>query len=105
MDAVVAGRAILPTESEAMMTRAIKAVTLTDTQLRMLDIGAPVIVACETLTGETVAVRLQTQMLAEHDASIGEAALGSTTAGAQSGGWLSHGAYVAVMPAGVDYGS
>lgn len=86
------------------MTRAIKAVALTDTQLRMLDIGAPVIVTCETLGGETVAVRLQTRVLAD-DARPGEDAVGDEPGSEAAAGWIAHGAYVAVMPAGVDYGS
>ena len=86
------------------MTQAIKAVALTDTQLRMLDIGAPVIVACETLAGETVAVRLQTRVLAD-DAFQGRKAVGDEQGGGTAAGWITHGAYVAVMPAGVDYGS
>jgi hypothetical protein len=94
------------------MTRAIKAVALTDTQLRMLDIGAPVIVTCETLGGETVAVRLQTRVLAD-DAPPGKDAISDELGGGAAAGWIAHGAagwiahgaYVAVMPTGVDYGS
>ncbi len=86
------------------MTRAIKAVALTDTQLRMLDIGAPVIVTCETLGGETVAVRLQTRVLAD-DAPPGKDAVGDKPGEGAAAGWIAHGAYVAVMPTGVDYGS
>ncbi|MEG3168552.1 hypothetical protein U1737_10180 [Sphingomonas sp. LB3N6] len=96
------------------MTRAIKAVTLTDTQLRMLDIGAPVIVSCETLTGETVAVRLQTRVLVDDTANDPATSQTIADPGAvaddgaaisPAAGWTTHGAYVAVMPAGVDYGS
>ena len=90
------------------MTRAIKAVTLTDTQLRMLDIGAPVIVSCETLTGETVAVRLQTRVLVDdtaNDSATSQTIADDVAAASPAAGWTTHGAYVAVMPAGVDYGS
>ncbi len=86
------------------MSQAIKAVSLTDTQLRMLDIGAPVIVTCKTLTGETVAVRLQTRVLADGASQPVDAARGAPSNEAVAG-WATHGAYVAVMPAGVDYGS
>lgn len=83
------------------MSEAIKAVALSVTQLKMLDIGAPVIVSCQTLSGETVAVRLQTRILS--DAIPGSARGDEPITAAAS--WVTHGAYVAVMPAGVDYGS
>ncbi|THD37200.1 MAG: hypothetical protein E7773_03970 [Sphingomonas sp.] len=60
---------------------------LTPIELKMLDVGAPVIVNCRTAAGESVAVRLQTANLLQSD---DEAA----------GYWLAHGAYVAVMPEG-----
>jgi hypothetical protein len=62
---------------------------LTPIELKMLDVGAPIVVSCETITGESVAIRLQTANLSAGPES-GEAA----------GYWLSHGAYVAVMPEG-----
>jgi hypothetical protein len=71
--------------------KTIQARSLTPIQLKMLDIGAPVIVTCETLTGEKVAVRLQTANL-EPDSDVN-----STHA---EGCWLAHGAYVAIMPEG-----
>lgn len=70
-------------------TAPIKARILTPIELKMLDVGAPVVVTCETLTGESVAVRLQTANLSSNVANEDEA-----------GAWLAHGAYVAVMPAG-----
>ena len=95
------------------MSEAIKAVALTDMQLRMLDIGAPVIVMCKTLTGESVPVRLQTRVLTEDETEPVGRATRPVRCGAPGGahsdeaeaGWRRHGAYVAVMPMGVDYGS
>lgn len=69
--------------------RPIKARKLTTIELKMLDIGAPIVVSCETMTGEQVSVRLQTANLSmepNHDETDGY--------------WLAHGAYVAVMPEG-----
>jgi hypothetical protein len=84
------------------MEKTIKAKLLTPTQLKMLDIGAPVIVSCQTLTGETVAVRLQTANL-EPDPDIDSGARnkpGKANGRHAKGCWLAHGAYVAVMPNG-----
>ena len=62
---------------------------LTSIELKMLDVGAPVIVNCKTITGESVAVRLQTANLSPEPESD-----------QVTGYWLAHGAYVAVMPEG-----
>jgi hypothetical protein len=84
------------------MKKTIQARSLTPLQLKMLDIGAPVVVSCQTLTGETVAVRLQTQHLEPAPA----AKRGSRTkpvkanGGHAKGCWLTHGVYVAIMPNG-----
>jgi hypothetical protein len=84
------------------MKKTIQAKSLTKLQLRMLDIGAPVIVSCKTLTGETVNVRLQT----EHLEPTPKSKPGSRTKRAKANGghargcWLTHGAYVAIMPNG-----
>lgn len=88
------------------MSKAIRAVPLDDTQLKMLDIGAPVIVACTTLSGETVMVRLQTRTLAPGvaDAATPADAGHPARRPVADGCWQSHGAYVAIMPSGVDYG-
>ena len=59
------------------MEKTITAKLLTPTQLKVLDIGAPVIVSCQTLTGETVAVRLQTANL-EPDPDIDSATRNKT---------------------------
>ena len=82
--------------------KTIKAKLLTPMQLRMLDIGAPVIVSCQTLTGETVAVRLQTAKLeSDPDVSSGRRnKLGKANGRHVKGCWLAHGAYVAIMPNG-----
>ncbi len=80
----------------------IKAKLLTPMQLKMLDIGAPVIVHCEALTGETVAVRLQTANL-ESDPEVESGSRnkrGKATGRHAKGCWLAHGVYVAVMPNG-----
>jgi hypothetical protein len=82
------------------MEKIIKAKLLTPMQLKMLDIGAPVIVSCQTLTGETVAVRLQTANL-EPEPEIESGTHENTSkakAGHAKGCWLAHGAYVAIMP-------
>lgn len=73
------------------MRKPIRAQKLTDDQLRMLDIGAPVVIACRTATDDVVNVRLQSANL---DRGTDEA-----------GGWVVHGVHVAVMPNGVDYGA
>lgn len=82
--------------------KTIQAKSLTPLQLRMLDIGAPVIVSCQTPTGETVHVRLQTKNL-----DLGpEIKPGSRTKPTKANGrhakgcWLTHGAYVAIMSNG-----
>lgn len=82
--------------------KTIKARLLTPMQLRMLDIGAPVIVSCQTLTGETVAVRLQTANLEpEPDVeSGGRNKPDKANRRHAKGCWLAHGAYVAIMPNG-----
>lgn len=67
----------------------IKARMLTPIQLKMLDVGAPIIVTCQTVTGESVAVRLQTANLSSE-----------TVDDHAEGCWLRHGAYVAIMPDG-----
>lgn len=69
-----------------MVSNVIVAKKLSEIELRMLDTGAPVIVACQTLSGESVAVRLQTANLESNEPG--------------DGSWLAHGAYVAVMPNG-----
>ena len=80
----------------------IQARLLTRLQLQMLDIGAPVIVSCKTLTGETVAVRLQTANL-EPESEINPGTE-KTSDGVNSAHgndcWQAHGVYVAVMPDG-----
>jgi len=83
--------------------KTIKAKLLTPMQLRMLDIGAPVIVSCQTLTGETVAVRLQTAKLeSDPDVEPGRRRNRPDKANGRraKGSWLAHGAYVAIMPNG-----
>ena len=67
----------------------IKARMLTPIQLQMLDVGAPIIVTCQTVSGEKVAVRLQTANLSSE-----------TVDDSSEGAWLKHGAYVAIMPEG-----
>ena len=69
-----------------MTKNLIVAKKLSDIELKMLDTGAPVIVACKTLNGESISVRLQTAMLEDAEPD--------------KGSWLAHGAYVAVMPNG-----
>jgi hypothetical protein len=80
----------------------IQARLLTRLQLQMLDIGAPVIVSCKTLTGETVAVRLQTANL-EPEPEINPGTE-KRSVGVNNGHgkdcWQAHGVYVAVMPNG-----
>jgi hypothetical protein len=82
------------------MNNTIQARLLTPLQLKMLDIGAPVIVSCRTLTGETVSVRLQTANL--EPTSNTESESENTSAGADGrhvgSCWLRHGVYVAIMP-------
>jgi hypothetical protein len=73
----------------------IQARALTTLELQMLDIGAPVIVPCQTLAGDIVEVRIQTGNL-DTDPRTGEIHAG--------GCWQAHGAYIAIMPNGVDYG-
>jgi hypothetical protein len=85
------------------MKKTIQAKCLTSVQLKMLDIGAPVIIPCETLEGVVVHVRLQTKNLQSSSSLSAEPSGG---AGGHAGGcWESHGVYVAIMPSGVDYGS
>lgn len=67
----------------------IKARRLTPIQLKMLDVGAPIIVTCQTVSGEEIAVRLQTANLSSEMADENS-----------EGSWLKHGAYVAIMPNG-----
>ncbi len=89
------------------MTDPIQATVLTKMQLKMLDIGAPVIVACETSSGQFVHVRLQTQNL-EQASELNQNTGAPTEEGRCShtdGCWETHGVYVAIMPGGVDYGS
>ncbi|KHA76952.1 hypothetical protein NC77_21005 [Janthinobacterium lividum] len=69
-----------------MANNVIVAKKLSAIELKMLDTGAPVIVACKTLNGESVSVRLQTAIL--------------EGAEPEKGSWLAHGAYIAVMPNG-----
>ncbi|MES2321611.1 MAG: hypothetical protein V4633_05060 [Pseudomonadota bacterium] len=69
-----------------MANKVIVAKKLSAIELKMLDTGAPVIVACQTLSGESVSVRLQTATLEGNEPD--------------KGSWLTHGAYVAVMPNG-----
>lgn len=80
----------------------IQARLLTRMQLKMLDIGAPVIVSCKTLTGETVAVRLQTANLEpEPEINPGtEKRSDKVNSEHGKGCWQAHGAYVAIMPNG-----
>lgn len=82
--------------------KTIQAKSLTPLQLKMLDIGAPVIVSCQTLTGETVVVRLQTQNL-EPAPKIKPGSRNKPTranGGHAKGCWETHGVYVAIMPNG-----
>lgn len=69
-----------------MANNVIVAKKLSAIELKMLDTGAPIIVACQTLSGESVSVRLQTATLEGNEPD--------------KGSWLAHGAYVAVMPNG-----
>lgn len=71
-----------------MANNVIMAKKLSAIELKMLDTGAPVIVACQTLNGESVSVRLQTANLEGKEPD--------------NGSWLAHGAYVAVMPNGAE---
>ncbi len=85
------------------MKKTIQAKLLTPLQLKMLDIGAPVVVSCKTLTGETVEVRLQTASL--EPAPKSKAGSSRNKPAEAKGGhakdcWLTHGAYVAVMSVG-----
>jgi hypothetical protein len=84
------------------MKKTIQAKLLTSLQLRMLDIGAPVIVSCQTLTGETVDVRLQTANLELAPKIKSGSRIKPTKAnsGHAKGCWATHGAYVAIMPSG-----
>jgi hypothetical protein len=79
--------------------KTIQAKLLTPMQLKMLDIGAPVIVLCKTLNGETVEVRLQTANLEPMPEGKSESSRNKSSAngGHAKGCWLTHGAYVAVM--------
>ena len=81
------------------MKKIIQAKALTRLQLKMLDIGAPVIVTCQTLTGETVDVRLQTGNLDPVPKSQTKSRT-KPNGGHAKGCWLAHGAYVAIMPNG-----
>ena len=88
------------------MGKTIQAKSLTQVQLKMLDIGAPVIVPCQTLAGDIIHVRLQTKNLqpgSDHSTSVEGAKM--NTCRHSEGCWESHGVYVAIMPDGVDYGS
>lgn len=80
----------------------IQARLLTRMQLQMLDIGAPVIVSCKTLTGETVNVRLQTANLEpEPDINPGTEKRSDKVNGEHGQDcWQAHGVYVAIMPNG-----
>jgi hypothetical protein len=80
----------------------IQAKALTALQLKMLDIGAPVVVSCRTLTGETVDVRLQTQNLDPGPKIKSGSRTRSTIANGRhaKGCWETHGVYVAIMSAG-----
>jgi hypothetical protein len=66
-----------------------KAQLLTPIQLKMLDVGQPVVVTCETPSGASVEVRLQTAIL-DSDPK-------SNSKGHSKGCWLQHGVYVAVL--------
>jgi hypothetical protein len=81
------------------MKKTIQAKLLTPLQLKMLDIGAPVIVSCQTLSGETVDVRLQTANLEQAPKTeAGSRSKRNKVDGMRAkGGWSSHGAYVAIM--------
>lgn len=83
-----------------MKKKTVQAKSLTPLQLKMLDIGAPVVVSCKTLTGETVDVRLQTGRLDEIPQSTSKRGAKATNGngGHKKGCWVTHGAYVAIMP-------
>jgi hypothetical protein len=85
-----------------MKKKTIQAISLTTLQLKMLDIGAPVVVSCQTLTGETVDVRLQTKNLEPAPKIKSGSRIKPTKAsgGHPKGCWETHGAYVAIMPNG-----
>jgi hypothetical protein len=86
-----------------IMKRTIQAKSLTPLQLKMLDIGAPVIVSCQTLSGETVEVRLQTQNLESVPKIKSPSRINTPTKakhGHAKGCWETHGVYVAIMSNG-----
>jgi len=80
----------------------IQAKALTPLQLKMLDIGAPVMISCKTLSGETVDVRLQTQNLDDVPiVNSGSGTKSSKKNGQHAKGcWETHGVYVAIMSNG-----
>jgi hypothetical protein len=88
------------------MVESIRARSLTSIQLKMLDAGAPVIIPCRTPAGEIVHVRLQTKNLAPLEREVVEGAQVGQAGPDEGapGSWELHGAYVAIMPNGVDYG-
>jgi hypothetical protein len=65
---------------------------LTPMELKMLDVGQPVVVTCKTPSGGSVEVRIQTAVLeSENDKK-------SKKTGAKTkGSWSTHGVYVAVL--------
>ncbi|MES2759796.1 MAG: hypothetical protein V4693_20690 [Pseudomonadota bacterium] len=83
-----------------MEGKLVQAKKLSSIELKMLDTGAPVIVPCKTLSGETVNVRLQTVNMESDLDNEKETDNKSTGRGRAKGYWLAHGAYVAVMPSG-----
>lgn len=83
---------------DKMEGKLVQAKKLSSIELKMLDTGAPVIIPCKTLSGETVNVRLQTVNM-ESDLDDKKHADNKSKGGGK-GYWLAHGAYVAVMPNG-----
>ena len=81
------------------MSKTIKATALSDIELKMLDIGAPVIVSCKTIEGNEVKVRIQTKNLGM-DIDISD-----INQKHSNDSWQKHGAYIAIMPNGPDYGN
>ena len=67
-----------------------KAKLLTPIQLKMLDTGQPVVVTCQTPSGGSVEVRLQSAVLEGMDPV-------DAKKGHSKGCWLTHGVYVAVL--------
>ena len=72
--------------------RVARARLLTSTELKMLDVGQPVVVTCKTPSGGSVEVRIQTAVLeSESDKT-------SKSKGRKAkGSWLTHGVYIAVL--------